>query len=88
MSVTVHIPSPMRSYTGGAARVEAEGSSIDELLQDLDRRFAGFRFRLVDEHGRLRRHIKVFAGTTATEDLGRELGADEDLHIVAALSGG
>ena len=88
MSVTVHIPSPMRSYTGGAARVEAQGQSIDELLQDLDRRFAGFRFRLVDEHGRLRRHIKVFAGMTATEDLGRVLGAGEDLHIIAALSGG
>ncbi len=84
----VKLPSVLRSYTGDLAEVELEGGTVDELLQALDRRFPGVRFRLVDEAGRLRRHIKLYVGSEATEDLDAPLAEGSTLQIVAALSGG
>ena len=56
----VRIPTPLRSYTGGASEVAAEGATLAELLLDLDRRHPGLRFRVVDEQGRLRQHMRIF----------------------------
>jgi molybdopterin converting factor small subunit len=55
----VLIPSPLRSYTN-RSEVEAEGATLAELLADLDRQFPGIRFRVVDEQGNIRRHIRFF----------------------------
>lgn len=87
-AVIVRLPSPLRSYTGEHTEVEAEGQTVDEVLWDLDRRFPGMRFRVVDEHGRLRRHIKLYIGNRASEDLATHLDGSEVLQLVAALSGG
>ena len=87
-SVIVRLPSPLRSYADEQAEVEAKGQTVDEVLWDLDRRFPGMRFRVVDEHGRLRRHIKLYIGTQASEDLATHLDGSEVLQLVAALSGG
>src|SRR5690349_7715072 len=58
--VRVRIPTPLRSYTGDAKEVEVDGATVDDLLRSLDDRFPGIRFRVVDEQGRLRKHMKVF----------------------------
>ena len=84
----VAIPTPLRSYTDERARVEAQGDTLGELLDDLERQFPGMRFRMIDEHGRVRRHIKLFLDDETTEDLGRALGETRDVHIICALSGG
>lgn len=84
----VKLPSVLRSYTGDLAEVELDGGTVDELLLALDRRFPGVRFRLVDEAGRLRPHIKLYVGTEATDDLRAPVAAGDALQIVAALSGG
>ena len=84
----VHVPSPLHSYTAERAEVEACGDTLDELLHDLDRSFPGFRFRLIDEVGRLRRHIKLFVDEEPTEDLSRPLAGAARVHVVCALSGG
>jgi sulfur-carrier protein len=86
--VRVRIPTPLRSYTGGRAAVEAEGTTIADVLADLDRRFPGIGFRVVDEQGRLRRHVNVFADSERTRDLGRSLVDVQELTIMQALSGG
>ena len=65
----VRIPTPLRSYTAQQSVVDAEGSTVDELLMDLDRQFKGLRFRVVDEQGRLRKHMKVFVGQDSVRDL-------------------
>ena len=49
MSCTVRIPSPLRSYTGGAATVAADGGTVEEVLGGLERRYPGMRFRMIDE---------------------------------------
>lgn len=83
----VLIPSALQSYTGGA-RVEAQGDTLDALLADLDRRFPGLRFRMVDEQDRIRRHIRVFVGGEQVFELASPLGASDEVVIVQALSGG
>lgn len=83
----VLIASPLRSYTG-ASCVEAEGTTLAALLDDLDRRYPGLRFRLVDEQGKIRRHMRVFVGGVQSFDLAQALKPQDEIAIVQALSGG
>jgi molybdopterin converting factor small subunit len=87
-SVQVHIPTPLRSYTGQTASVEADGATVGALLSDLDRRYPGIRFRVVDEHERLRRHVKVFVNEESVRDLDTPIDPTDDVVIMQALSGG
>ena len=84
----VRIPTPLRSYTGGAAAVEAAGATVDAVLHDLDRAFPGLRFRVVDEQDRLRPHMKIFVNDEATRDLGLPVAPSDELTLMQALSGG
>jgi molybdopterin synthase sulfur carrier subunit len=86
--VKVRIPDPLRSYTQQAKVVEAAGATIAEVLFDLDRRFPGLRFRMVDEQDRLRKHMKVFVNDESVRDLDTPLVASDELTIMQALSGG
>jgi sulfur-carrier protein len=83
----VLIPQPLRPYTG-AAEVEALGATLDALLDDLNARYPGFKFRMVDEQGRIRRHIRVFVDGEQTFDLSQSLARARGVQIVQALSGG
>ena len=56
----VYIPTPLRSYTGRIGEVEAEGSTLGQLLSELDRRYPGIRFRIIDEQEHVREHIQIF----------------------------
>jgi molybdopterin converting factor small subunit len=85
--VKVLIPTPLRSYTGGA-EVTAEGATLAELLHDLDRRHPGIRFRIVDEQERLRRHLRVFVNREEVRDLATALAPADEVQILQALSGG
>lgn len=84
----VHIPQPLRSYTGRRGEVEAKGETVDALLHDLDARFPGLRFRMVDEQDALRPHVKVFVNKTQVDGLDALLRPDDEVHIFQALSGG
>lgn len=83
----VLIPSPLRSYTG-AAWVQAQGATVGEVLADLDRRYPGIRFRMIDEQDRMRRHVRFFVNDRQTFDLTHPLAEGDELLIVQALSGG
>jgi molybdopterin converting factor small subunit len=86
--VDVRIPSQLTSYTAGATRLSAEGATVDEALKDLDARFPGLRFRVVDEQARVRRHMRIFIGKEETRDVARPLASGDELLIFGALSGG
>lgn len=83
----VLIPGALRSYTGGA-EVEAAGGTVAEVLAELEARYPGIRFRVVDEQGRMRPHIRFFVAGTQVWDLDRPLGEGDELVILQALSGG
>ncbi|MEO8811975.1 MAG: MoaD/ThiS family protein [Caulobacteraceae bacterium] len=84
----VLIPSQLQSYCGGATRLEAAGATVDDVLRDLDARFRGIRFRVIDEQDRVRRHIRIFVGGEGVEDIGRAVADGEEVLIFGALSGG
>ena len=84
----VRIPTPLRSYTDQQTVVEATGANVDELLVDLDRQFPGIRFRVVDEQGRLRQHMKIFVNEDSVRDLSTAIDASDEIVVMQALSGG
>ena len=51
MSVSVRIPTILRTYTGGESEVTAEGGTLAEVLDDLDARFSGIKARILDDQG-------------------------------------
>jgi molybdopterin converting factor small subunit len=83
----VHIPGALRSYTEHA-EAEASGATLAAVLEDLDRRYAGIRFRMVDEQDRIRPHIRIFVNGEQVRDLAQPLRATDEVIIVQALSGG
>jgi sulfur-carrier protein len=85
---TVNIASPLRSYTQGAQSVAAEGATVAQVLADLERRYPGMRFRMIDEQGRIRQHIRIFVNTRGVEDLAAEVEDRDVVHLICALSGG
>lgn len=83
----VLIPSPLHPYTG-RSRVDAAGSTLGELLVDLDRQYPGIRFRMIDEQERMRRHVRFFVNGEQTFDLALAIVPTDEVCIVQALSGG
>ncbi|MFP5578996.1 MAG: MoaD/ThiS family protein [Acidimicrobiia bacterium] len=84
----VRIPTPLRSYTAGDANVTAQGATVAEVLADLDRRFPGIRFRVVDEQDRLREHMTVWLDGECCRDLTAPVEHLDELVLMQALSGG
>ena len=84
----VFLPSPLAGYCAGRREVEASGATLAEALSDLDRQFPGIAFRVVDEQGAIRPHIKFFVNREMVRTLSVRLGAGDEILVVAALSGG
>jgi molybdopterin synthase sulfur carrier subunit len=91
MSVTIRIPTTLRTLTGGQSQVEVEGSTVGEVLGALDAAHPGFSERLFDEDGSLRRFVNVFV---ADDDVRFIDGVDtavpdgETVSIIPAVAGG
>ena len=91
MSVTVRIPAQLRTLTGGAGELSLSGSTVAEVLKDLDASHRGFADRLFDDTGALRRFVNIFV---ADEDVRFLQGLDtavadgQTVSIVPAVAGG
>lgn len=85
--MNVLLPSALRSYTE-AAEVQATGDTLLQLFADLDQRYPGLRFRVVDEQQRLRPNMRIFVNGLGVRDLGHALHPHDHVAIVLALSGG
>jgi len=89
VEVRVYIPGPLRSYTKERAEVSLElpeGASMRALLEELELRFPGIHFRMIDEAGRIREHIRLFVeGEQATS---LDAPAGKEVQIICAISGG
>jgi len=90
MSIKIRIPTPLRTLTGDKDEVEATGSTVSDVIEDLERRHPGIRERLLDEKG-VRRFINIFVGDEDIrflDGLKTELKGGEQLSIVPAIAGG
>jgi molybdopterin synthase sulfur carrier subunit len=91
MAVAVRVPTQLRSLTDGASEVKVEGDTVGEVLAALDRAHPGFKDRLFDEAGQLRRFVNVFV---ADEDVRFLKGLDTRVEpgttvsIIPAVAGG
>ncbi len=83
----VLVPTHLRSYTG-LAEVDVGGATLGEAVSELDRRYPGLKFRMVDEQDSIREHIAIFVNMDRAADLGVALKPTDRIKIVAALSGG
>jgi len=83
----VLMPAALRSYTR-ESQVEAYGHTLDELFEDLERRYPGLRFRVVDEQNLLRANMRIFVNGAGVRDLRHALQPDDFVAVVLALSGG
>ncbi len=84
----VLIPPALHDYTGGQREVQATGKNLAGMFADLDRRYPGMRFRIVDEQGAVRGHIRVFVNGDAVRAMDTPLRTKDEVMIVQALSGG
>jgi molybdopterin synthase sulfur carrier subunit len=91
MSVSVRIPTILRTYTGGESEVSAEGATLAEVLDDLEANHSGIRARVLDDTGALRRFVNVYVGNDDVrflEALETETPAGTQISIIPAVAGG
>lgn len=91
MAVEVRIPTVLRQHTGGAKAVTAEGSTIAELIEDIDKRHPGLRERVIAESGELARFINVYLNDEDVRYLGSlqtPVSDGDTVSILPAVAGG
>ena len=91
MSVTVRIPTTLRPLSGGNSTVSVEGATLGEVLANLEAAHPGFRDRLFDDTGGLRRFVNLFVADDDVRYLqGLEtlVPAGETVSIIPAVAGG
>ncbi|MFC5911001.1 MoaD/ThiS family protein [Streptacidiphilus monticola] len=91
MSVTVRIPTILRTYTGGEAEVKAEGATLAAVIEDLEANHAGIRARLLDDTGKLRRFVNIYVNdddVRFAEGLETATPEGAGVSIIPAVAGG
>ena len=91
MSLKVLIPTPLRRLTGDIDSVDVNASSVREIIEQLEDRFPGFRARVCDESGELRRFINVYVNgedVRFLDNLGTSVSDGVEVSIVPAIAGG
>ncbi len=91
MTVKVRIPAQLRSLTGGVGEVQAEGSTVGQVLKDVDSLNPGFGERVFDEEGNLRRFVNIFLADEDVrflEGLDTQVKEGQVISVVPAVAGG
>ncbi|MGY2876028.1 sulfur-carrier protein [Marmoricola sp. URHA0025 HA25] len=91
MSVSVRIPTILRTYTGGESEVTVAGATLADVLDDLEANYAGIRARILDDAGDIRRFVNVYVGNDDVRFLDGLATATPDgtqLSIIPAVAGG
>ena len=91
MSVSVRVPTILRTYTGGESEVSATGATLAEVLDDLEASFPGIRVRILYDNCALRRFVNVYVGDEDVrflEDLATPTPAGTRVSVIPAVAGG
>ena len=91
MSVSIRIPTILRTYTGGSAEVTAEPGTLREVIASLDTNYPGLGGRIVDDAGNLRRFVNVYVGeedVRFAEGLETTVPAGAHVSVIPAVAGG
>ena len=91
MSIIVRIPTPLRKITDGKDEVNAEGSTVGEVINDLEAKHSGLKERICEDNGELRRFVNLYLND---EDIRFENNLDtavkdgDEISIIPAIAGG
>jgi molybdopterin synthase sulfur carrier subunit len=91
MSVSVRVPTILRTYTGGVSEVAADGANLREVLDSLDTAYPGIKGRIIDEQGALRRFVNVYVGNDDVrflDGLDTALADGTHVSVIPAVAGG
>ena len=91
MSISVKVPTILRTYTGGSSDVTVTGATLAEALANLDEQFPGIGARVLDDEGRLRRFVNVYVNDDDVrflEDLQTPTPDGANISIIPAVAGG
>ena len=91
MPVKVRVPTTLRTLTGGKSEIEVEGATLGEVVEALEAAHPGFKDRLLDDEGKLRRFVNVFVADDDVrflEGLETKVPEGETVSIVPAVAGG
>ncbi len=91
MSVSVRIPTILRTYTNGASEVSADGDDLAAVFDDLDAQYSGIKGRILDEAGQLRRFVNVYVGNDDVRFLDNLRTPTPDgtqISVIPAVAGG
>lgn len=91
MSVRVRVPTPLRKFTQGADEVNAQGTNIKTLVEDLEKKFPGIKDRICDETGKIRRFVNVYLNgddIRFLQNLETTVKEGDNISIVPAIAGG
>jgi molybdopterin converting factor small subunit len=91
MSVSVRIPTILRTYTGGESEVSAEGGTLAEVLDSLDGSYPGIKARILDDQGAIRRFVNVYVGNDDVrflQALETSTPAGTQVSVIPAVAGG
>jgi molybdopterin synthase sulfur carrier subunit len=88
---TVFVPSSLRRYTQGQSKVQVDGGTVSEAIDDLERQYPGVKSRLCEESGRIKRYVNVFVNgeeIRALQGTDTALAGEDEVSIVPAMAGG
>jgi molybdopterin synthase sulfur carrier subunit len=91
VSVSVRIPTILRTYTGGESEVKAGGGTLREVIADLEANFPGIGGRILDDNGKLRRFVNVYVGdedVRFVDGLDTATAEGAQVSIIPAVAGG
>ena len=91
MSISVRIPTPLRRVTNGVDKVDAEGDTLDQIIDSLDSQYPGLKGRLCDEDGELRNFVNVYVNgedVRFMQGLATVTKSGDEVSIVPAVAGG
>lgn len=91
MSVKVRIPTPLRKITGGKDEIDAEGSTVGEVIDDVEKNFNGLKERICEESGELRRFVNLYLNDEDIrfeDNLKTAVKDGDEISIIPAIAGG
>ncbi|HEY7545339.1 MAG TPA: ubiquitin-like small modifier protein 1 [Blastocatellia bacterium] len=91
MSLKIIIPTPLRKFAGDQDAVEVEAATVQEIIARLEEKYPGFRSRICDEAGELRRFINIYIDgedVRFLDNLSTQVPDRAEVSIVPAIAGG
>lgn len=91
MPIKVRIPTPLQKLTKDQSEVQADGATLKAVIEDLERKFPGFKDRICDETGKIRRFVNVYVNEEDARFLQAEatpVKDGDDISIIPAIAGG